>query len=279
VSDNEAEHEVRKERIADLYHRVAPVYGQVGPNYFAYAGGRIVEHTGITEGAQVLDVAAGRGANLFAAAEVVGPHGLVMGVDLASGMVRETATEIERRKLSQAAIRQMDAEDLAFPDALFDYVLCGFAIFLFPHLERALAEFFRVLRPGGKLGITVAQDLASFSRWYGERLTTYHQRYHIPLGVGVGKGRDYATLPEYLALAGFVDVQVIQEQAEFVYADAQAWWDSRWTHGPRYSLEQMTPQILAQFKTEVLARLTQEAQPDGIHETMRFQYMIASKQG
>jgi ubiquinone/menaquinone biosynthesis C-methylase UbiE len=277
VSDNRAEHEVRKECIANLYDRVASAYGQVGPNYFAYAGRHLVEHTGITEGVWVLDVATGRGANLLAAAEVVGPHGLVIGVDLAPGMVRETAAEIKRRNLSQVAIRQMDAENLDFPDASFDYVLCGFAIFLFPHLERALAEFLRVLRSGGKLGITVAQDLAAFSRWYGEHLTTYHQRYHIPLGVGVGKGRNYAALPEYLALAGFVDVQVIQEQVEFVYADAQEWWDSRWTHGPRYSLEQMTPQVLAQFKAEVLARLAQEEQPDGIHEAMRLQYMIASK--
>lgn len=277
MSDNRAEHEVRKECIANLYDQVASAYGQVGPNYFAYAGRHLVEHTGITEGVWVLDVATGRGANLLAAAEVVGPHGLVIGVDLAPGMVRETAAEIKRRNLSQVAIRQMDAENLDFPDASFDYVLCGFAIFLFPHLERALAEFLRVLRSGGKLGITVAQDLAAFSRWYGEHLTTYHQRYHIPLGVGVGKGRNYAALPEYLALAGFVDVQVIQEQVEFVYADAQEWWDSRWTHGPRYSLEQMTPQVLAQFKAEVLARLAQEEQPDGIHEAMRLQYMIASK--
>ncbi|GHO92233.1 methyltransferase [Reticulibacter mediterranei] len=279
MSDSEAEHKARKERIADLYHRVASVYGQVGPNYFAYAGRHLVEHTGVTESAQVLDVATGRGANLFAAAEVVGPQGMAMGVDLALGMVRETAVEIERRKLSQAAIRQMDAEHLVFSDASFDYVLCGFAIFFFPHLERALAEFLRVLRPGGRLGITVAQDLASFSRWYGEHLTAYHQRYHIPLGVGVGKGGDYAALPEYLTLAGFVGVQVIQEQAEFIYADAQEWWDSRWTHGPRYSLEQMTPQVLAQFKAEVLARLSQDARPDGIHETMRFQYIIAGKKG
>ena len=278
MSDDRSERAARKERIADLYHRVASVYGQVGPNYFVYAGRHLVEHTGVTEGAQVLDVAAGRGANLFTAAEVVGPHGLVVGVDLAAGMVRETAAEIEHRKLSQASMRQMDAEDLAFPDASFDYVLCGFAIFFFPHLEQALAEFLRVLRPGGKLGITVAQNLAAFSRWYGEHLTAYHQRYHIPLGVGVGKGRDYAALPDYLALAGFVDVQVMQEQAEFVYADAQEWWDSCWTHGPRYSLEQMSPPVLAQFKAEVLAQLAQEAQPDGIHEIMRFQYMIAGKQ-
>jgi hypothetical protein len=72
-------------------------------------------------------------------------------------------------------------------------------------------------------------------------------------------------------------VQVFQEQADFVYADAQEWWDSRWTHGPRYSLEQMAPEVLVQFKDEVFARLAQEAQSQGIHETLRLQYIFADK--
>jgi len=86
--------------------------------------------------AQVLDVGAGRGANLFPAAETVGPHGQVIGIDLAPGMVRETTAEIKRRNLPHVSMLQMDAEHLTFPDASFDVVLCGFAIFLFPHLEQ-----------------------------------------------------------------------------------------------------------------------------------------------
>ncbi len=133
--------ETQKENIAGLYHRVAPNYGQVGPNIFAYGGKHLVERIGMIEGARVLDVAAGRGANLFPAAEIVGPHGQVIGIDLAEGMVQETTAEIERRYLHNATMLQMDAEHLAFPDASFDYMLCGFAIFLFPSLEQALSDF------------------------------------------------------------------------------------------------------------------------------------------
>jgi O-methyltransferase/aklanonic acid methyltransferase len=267
----------QKERIAALYDRVSSTYGQVGPNYFAYAGRHLVEHSGITQGAQVLDVAAGRGANLFPAAEAVGPHGRVIGIDLSPGMLQATTAEIQRRNLSHVSMLQMDAEHLTFPDASFDYLLCGFAIFFFPHLEQALSEFFRVLRPTGKLGITVAQDLDTLSRWYGQQITAYHERYQIPWRVGGGKGGNYSELPRYLTDAGFSDVQVLQEEADFVYADAQEWWDAKWTHGPRYALEHMDVQILAQFKTEVFAKLAQEAQSNGIHETLRFQFMLADK--
>ncbi len=269
--------ETPKERVANLYTRVASTYGQVGPNYFAYAGQHLVKHLAIPEGAQVLDVAAGRGANLFAAAEVVGPHGRVIGIDLAPGMVQETTAEIQRRNLSHASMLQMDAEHLTFPDASFDYVLCGFAIFFFPHLEQALSEFFRVLRPAGKLGITVARDIDALSRCYSQHVTAYHERYNIPWRVGGGKGGNYAELPRYLADAGFSNVQVLHEEADFVYADAQMWWDAKWTHGTRYALDNMSAEILAQFKDEVFAKMAQEAQPDGIHETFRFQYILADK--
>ena len=46
--------------------------------------------------------------------------------------------EIDRLGLENAEVLEMDAEDLRFPDASFDRVLCGFAIFFFPRLDRAL---------------------------------------------------------------------------------------------------------------------------------------------
>jgi ubiquinone/menaquinone biosynthesis C-methylase UbiE len=271
------ETEMQKEQIAGLYDRAAASYGTVGPSFFAYAGRQLVAHMALPAGAHVLDVAAGRGANLFPAAEAVGPGGQVIGIDLAAGMVEETAAEIGRRGLYQASMLQMDAEHLTFADASFDAVLCSFAIFLFPNLEQALAEFARVLRPGGKLGIAVARDVDVLSRWYGAHLTAYHERYHFPLSAGGGKGGDYEALPRYLGEAGFTWVQALEEEADFVYASAEVWWDAKWTHGTRYSLEQMDSQVLAEFKAEVFARLAQETRADGVHETLRFQYILAAK--
>jgi ubiquinone/menaquinone biosynthesis C-methylase UbiE len=275
-----------KANIAGLYNRVASVYGRVGPDPFAYAGRGLVERVGITEGARVLDVGVGRGANLFPAAEKVGPRGQVIGIDLAEQMLSETTVEIERRHLLNASVLQMDAEQLTFDAASFDYVLCGFAIFLFPHFEQALSEFFRVLRSSakvgitlrtrGRLGITVAHDPDALSRWYSKRLTEYHNQYHFPLNAG-GAHLDLSELPTYLARAGFVDVQVLHEQTEFIYADAQQWWDAKWTHGTRYSLEHMAPEVLAQFKTEVFARLEEEKRPEGIHEEWHLQYILGTR--
>jgi SAM-dependent methyltransferase len=201
-------------------------------------------------------------------------------------MLSETAAEIERRHLLNASVLQMDAEQLTLESASFDYVLCGFAIFLFPHFERALAEFFRVLRTGGtggvpvrtsgKLGITVAHETDALSQWYSKRLTEYHDQYQFPLNAG-GAHLDLSELPTYLARSGFVDVQVLNEQTEFIYADAQQWWDAKWTHGTRYSLEHMTLAVLTRFKTEVFARLEEEKKPDGIHEEWNLQFVLGTR--
>lgn len=274
-----------KANIAELYNRVASIYGRVGPDPFAYAGKGLVERIGINEDARVLDVGVGRGANLFPAAEKVGPHGNVIGIDLSEEMLKETGAEIERRGLRNAFVLPMDAERLWFDDTSFDFVLCGFAIFLFPHFEQALAEFYRVLRAGGtigmtvrvpgKLGITIASD-GALSQWYSKRISEYHEQYHFPLNAG-GARLDLAELPTYLESTGFTDVHILQEQTEFIYADAQQWWDAKWTHGTRYSLEHMTPEALARFKAEVFAKLAEEQKPDGIHEEWHLQYIIGTR--
>ncbi len=275
--DKTSDRDEQKANIASLYNSVAPLYGQVGPDAFAWAGRQLVKRMDIAEDTQVLDVGVGRGANLFPAAEKVGPRGQVIGIDLAEKMLQETAAEIARRSIAHAAVLQMDAEQLTFPAASFDAVLCGFAIFLFPHLEQALTEFYRVLRPGGKLGITVAHNPDALSQWYGKHLTGYHSLYHFPMNAG-GTRLDYhSELPTYLAHAGFSDVQVLHDQTEVVYADAQQWWDAKWTHGTRYSLEHMPPEVLAQFKMEVFARLLEAQEPDGIHEEWQFQFFIGTK--
>lgn len=268
----------QKRQVAALYSRAAPEYGRVGPDWFSRLGRRVVELIGIGVGAQALDVAAGRGASLFAAAEKVGHAGHVTGIDLAQRMVEETNADIHSRGLQHATMLQMDAERLEFPSGIFDYVLCGFALFWFPNVERALAEFLRVLRPRGKLGVTVARDTDELSRWYGQHITAYHDRYDFPLSpLAESRHLDLSAIAALLARAGYCDVREIVENEDVVYVDEQEWWASRWSHGPRYSLEQMPSQVAEQFKAEVFAKLASVKRPDGVHEALQVSYIFGSK--
>jgi O-methyltransferase/aklanonic acid methyltransferase len=106
-----------------------------GPGVFAHFGRRLVAAAEIAPGNRVLDVACGRGAALFPAAQQAGESGDVIGVDFAEEMVRATTDEVVRLSV-RARLQVMDAEHLQFPDASFDRVLCGFSIMFFPTRHR-----------------------------------------------------------------------------------------------------------------------------------------------
>jgi ubiquinone/menaquinone biosynthesis C-methylase UbiE len=224
----------RKELIAGVYDRAAPTYELI--KYFWPLGRRLVEKAAIAPGAQVLDIACGRGAVLFSAAEQVGPMERVTGIDLSASMADQTDAEIRRRGLLNAHARQMDAENLEFSDASFDCVLCGFSLFFFPRLERALAGFGRVLKSGGRLAVSTWGDDDPRWGWYGDMCTAY--------GVGVKTRTQMLNTPDELQgalqAAGFADVQVTTELFDTVYADEEEWWITMWSLSGRATLEQLS---------------------------------------
>jgi ubiquinone/menaquinone biosynthesis C-methylase UbiE len=260
----------QKRLIADFYSRVAASYDQVGPAVFSRFGELIVKVAGIHEGARVLDVGAGRGASLFPAAAAVGVTGKVVGIDLAPAMVKETARAIAESRLTNASIELMDAEHLTFVDASFDYVLCSFAYFFFPHLERALAHFFRVLRLGGTVLLTARGPEDEYWRWYERRLVATYQEHGLPLPLlGGGGHRDLSDLHSLLERTGFTALRDTPEEVEAIYADAGEWWAAKWSHGARRLLEQMPPEILPGFVSETQQQLAPLRQADGFHERWR----------
>ncbi|OBH06051.1 MULTISPECIES: ubiquinone/menaquinone biosynthesis methyltransferase [unclassified Mycobacterium] len=106
-----------------------------------------LELCGLRTGERVLDVATGTGDLAFLAAAAVGPEGQVVGVDSCPAML-----EVARgRQRGPVDFQDGDATDLQLPDACFDAVTIGFGLRNVADRGRALREFHRVLRPGGRL--------------------------------------------------------------------------------------------------------------------------------
>lgn len=123
--------------------RYATSFGRVTG---AYAAG-VLDALALSRGQRLLDVACGPGI-LVGDALVRGLD--VVGIDFAEGMVAEA-----RRRHPAADLRQADAEQLPLGDAQFDGVAVNFGILHFTRPRRALAEAWRVLRPGGRVAFTV----------------------------------------------------------------------------------------------------------------------------
>ncbi len=100
----------------------------------------------------VLDVAGGTGDIAFRILERGGPDVRVTLADISPQMImegRRRARE-ERRPVERLSFAVANAEALPFPDASFDAYTIAFGIRNVPHVDRALAEAWRVLRPGGR---------------------------------------------------------------------------------------------------------------------------------
>jgi ubiquinone/menaquinone biosynthesis C-methylase UbiE len=107
-------------------------------------------------GQNVLEIGFGTGNEIIDLADLVGPSGLVAGIDISAGML-----DVTRKKLVVHAVktpldlRLGDARQLPWPDDTFDAVYTSFTLELFPAADIAavLAEAKRVLKPGGKVGV------------------------------------------------------------------------------------------------------------------------------
>ena len=113
-------------------------------------GAAMIEHLGIAEDQQHLDVAAGTGEPGSSIARM-SPKGRVVLTDLSAEMLGVATRRARAQGLANIETRVCSADDLPFDDATFDSVSVRFGYMFFPDLAKATAEFVRVLRPGGRV--------------------------------------------------------------------------------------------------------------------------------
>ncbi len=142
---DETEHQRFLQRIFD---ETAPDYDRIerilalgsGPWYRRKA----LQRAGLLENREVLDVGIGTGLVAREALGIIGPGGRLVGVDPSAGMLGEV-------RLPGLELLPGRAEALPREDASSDFLSMGYALRHLADVAAAFAEFFRVLRPGGRL--------------------------------------------------------------------------------------------------------------------------------
>ncbi len=125
-------------------------------------------------GETVLDLGSGGGIDVLLSARRVAPGGTAYGLDGSPDMLALARDNASRAGVTNAEFLPGRIEDIPLPDASVDVVISNCVINLSADKPRVLAETFRVLRPGGRIGISdiiADQDLDPARRAEAERLT------------------------------------------------------------------------------------------------------------
>lgn len=104
-------------------------------------------------GERVLDVGSGAGTDSLVAAQMVGPDGSVVGIDMTPEMLEKARAGAAELGLQNVSFVAGEAEQLPFSEESFDVVISNGVIDLIPDKEAVFSEIHRVLVPGGRIQI------------------------------------------------------------------------------------------------------------------------------
>ena len=212
-----------------------------------------------------LDVASGPGLLARALAPRVSPSGRVLATDIAESMLAHARAATAAAPLPIDFVTA-DAEHMCMRDAAFDGATIGLGLFAFPHPERALAEVHRVLKPGGRLVLSVWGAPGSVPLI--ERAQQCIAR-HLPAPKikrpSVFRFGERGVLESALEHAGFSAVAITPHPFDCLFADAGAFWDAflSLAGGATEALSRLPDATQAHLRAAVADELNDFAQAAG----------------
>ncbi len=253
-----------KQQIAALYSQRSYDYDQ--GDWHPRIAHRLVEHAQIRSGQKILDIATGTGLVAIEVAQLVGPRGQVVGVDIAKGMLRQAKRKIAAAGLDNIELQLVDAEALNFPDNSFDTILCSSALIWMVNIPASLRLWHRLLKPGGRLGFHGFADTAFIG---GVVMKKVVKRYGVTLTFNEITGTAQKC-HDLLQQAGFEDIKISTEQFGSYLSLEQAkrlWYGSSKNPTPgqvKNPLAQLTAEQLRRVKAEYEAELEALVTDQGI---------------
>jgi aconitate hydratase len=236
------------------------------------------------KGDRCLDIATASGTLALALADRVGADGRVVAIDLAQGMLDLAERKARARRLRNIEWKQMNAQNLEFEDNTFDVVACSLAIFYFPDIEGALQEMMRVLKPGGKLGITTADPETAFSplsqpymaalRKLSDELKLDQPEYSDTAKLT----RQKKGLLNLVKEAGFKNVEITEESIPVRFTTMEDWWEyGRGSTWGDLLLDRLTPEQKAAFRKTHEDEIKKHFGAEGIRTATTVLLVLAKK--
>ena len=190
---------------------------------------RLAADARLRPGLHVLDLGSGTGYPALLDAQIVGPDGSVIGMDLAEQMLEAARRKATRLGLANVTFRTGDVTALPFETASFDAVTSRFCLMFVPEIPKAVAEITRVLRPGGWVAAAVwssPDKNPSISLSMEAIRNVVELPPPDPAAPGIFRLAKQGELAGMLQQAGLVDVMEQEFLAAWSYASAEEYYTS-----------------------------------------------------
>jgi len=230
--------------VVAYFDGVADVYDEVLP-FFADFAEATVEQIAPAAGAQALDLAAGRGA---LTGKLLTRGVSVTAVDAAPRMV-----ELLKNKHPSVPAYVSDAAHLDLPPDTFDLVVCGFAIHIVPNPYEVLDEAVRVLKPGGRLALTVPGRADGSPDPWSDPLVDLHAEYRRFQADGFGRQGNDVEESVLLADSDLVDVSATTLEVAIPVPDGDTYWRWNRSHGAGRFIDGLTAEKQNEMRSRLLA--------------------------
>ena len=145
----------KQQHVGQVFHSVAEKYDLMN-DAMSLGLARVfrrflLELSGVRKGQRVLDLAGGTGDFSRLYSEIVGSTGSVVLADINASMLSVGRDRLLNKGVTGVSILQTNGEFLPFEDDSFDCATIGYGIRNFTDKQKALADLYRILKPGGRL--------------------------------------------------------------------------------------------------------------------------------
>lgn len=252
------------EQLAAVFNAGIREFTRLTPQVWGPAGQSLIAQLRLRPGDAVLDVCSGAGASALPAAAAVGPAGLVHAVDLADDLLEEGRLVASDRALHNLDFVRADATEWeppsTVPDAGYDALACSYGVFFLPHVDQSVNRLVQLLRPGGKVGVTVWRRgaLTDLGRAYTDVLAR-HLPGAAPSGADPSPLSRFDTadaLTDWLTGFGAHTVEVT-ELSNLLPATPQLVWDLVLGGALRAPLLGCDDAVVEKIRLDLLALLTE----------------------